>query len=32
MSEQIKEELKDDKNLQPQDIEKFLKNELKKNA
>ena len=32
MSEQIKEELKDDKLLNPQDIEKFLKNELKKNA
>ena len=32
MSEQIKEELKDDKLLNPQDIEKFLKDELKKNA
>ena len=32
MSEQIKEELKDDKLLNPQEIEKFLKNELKKNA
>lgn len=32
MSEQIKEELKDNKDIRPQDIEKFLKNELKKNA
>jgi hypothetical protein len=32
MSEQIKEDLKDDKFLNPQEIEKFLKNELKKNA
>ena len=32
MSEQINEELKDNKNIKPQDIEKFLKNELKKNA
>ena len=32
MSEQIKEDLKDDKLLNPQEIEKFLKNELKKNA
>jgi hypothetical protein len=32
MSEQINEELKNSKNIKPQDIEKFLKNELKKNA
>lgn len=32
MSEQINEELKDNKKIKPQDIEKFLKNELKKNA
>ena len=32
MSEQINEELKDNKKIKPQDIKKFLKNELKKNA
>ena len=32
MSQQINEELKNSKNIKPQDIEKFLKNELKKNA
>ncbi len=32
MSEQINEELKDNKKIKSQDIEKFLKNELKKNA
>ena len=32
MSEQISKELKDNKNIKPQDIEKFLKNELKKNG
>ena len=32
MSEQINKDLKDDNNLSPQDIERFLKNELKKNA
>ena len=32
MSEQINEELKDSKDIKPQDIEKFLKNELKKNG
>ena len=32
MSEQINEELKNSKNIKPQDVEKFLKNELKKNA
>lgn len=32
MSNQINEELKDNKEIQPQDIEKFLKKELKKNG
>lgn len=32
MSEQIFEDLKGNKSIKPQDIEKFLKNELKKNA
>lgn len=32
MSEQIKEELKDNKDITPQEIESFLKKELKKNA
>ncbi len=32
MSEQIKEELKDNKDIRPEDMESFLKKELKKNS